>query len=140
MHASALNEPELLFAITLYGVVSLLVKLPCIWISLGEKAEKIESRISLWVVSCFLLAIFEIGLLIAVLGDPGSDAEEIFAGMIISHQLMGAIMLGVCLTLRGLGYRLARSLSRQGENGFEVRYRVIHQPSDDRDKYAASPR
>ena len=113
IHASALNEPEPLIAISIYGIVSLLVKLPCIWISLGEKAEKIRSRIGLWVLYCFALAIVEIGLLIAVLGNPGSDSAELFAGMIISHQIMGAIMLGVCLALRGLGYQLERSMSRQ---------------------------
>lgn len=116
LHASNLNDPELLIAITIYGIVSLLVKLPCIWISLGEKAEKIKSRIGLWVVYCLVLAIVEIGLLIAVLGNPGGQSEELFAGMIISHQIMGAIMLGVCLALRGLGYQLERSLSRQAED------------------------
>lgn len=117
--ASALNHPEPLLAITIYGVVSLLVKLPCIWIALGEKAEKIQSRIGLWVVYCFVLAIAEIGLLIALLGSPGGQAGELFGGMIISHQIMGAIMLGVCLALRGLGYRLERSLSSQAEHKVE---------------------
>ena len=113
LHASSLHRPEPLIAISIYGVVSLLVKLPCIWISLGEKAERIQSRIGAWVVYCFVLAIVEMGLLIAILGDPGSESVELFTGMIISHQLMGAIMLVVCLALRGLGYRLERSLSKQ---------------------------
>jgi hypothetical protein len=111
--ASGLNEPQLLIAITIFGIISLLVKLPCIWISLGEKAEKIISRIGLWVVYCLVLAIVEIGLLIAVFGKPGADAGELFAGMIVSHQVMGAITLGVCLALRGLGYQLKRSLRKQ---------------------------
>lgn len=115
LHASGLDSPEPLFAITLYGMVSLLVKLPCIWIALGEKAEKIRSRIGVWVVYCFLLTLFEIGLLLSVLGDPGSESIAIFGGMILSHQLMGAIMLAVCCTLRGLGYRLERSRSPQAE-------------------------
>ena len=117
LDASALNEPEPFLAITIYGIVSLFVKLPCIWISLGEKAEKIKSRIGVWVIYCFGLAIVEIGLLIAILGDPGGDSEELFAGIVISHQVMGAIMLGVCLALRGLGYRLERSLCREAEDG-----------------------
>ncbi|QEG41812.1 hypothetical protein [Roseimaritima ulvae] len=112
---SGLSEPTPLFAITLYGVISLLVKLPCIWISLGVKAEKIASRVGLWFVYCLLLAVAEIVLLIAVLGNPGSDAFELFAGIILSHQVMGAIMLGVCFTLRGLGYRLERSVNRLAE-------------------------
>ncbi|MEM9588638.1 MAG: hypothetical protein AAGA03_15255, partial [Planctomycetota bacterium] len=110
LQASSLDEAEPLFAVTLFGVVSLLVKLPCIWISLGERSEKIMSRIGIWIPYCFALTVFEIGLLVAVLGDPGDESVEVFSGMIISHQLMGAIMLGVCLTLRGLGYRLERSM------------------------------
>ncbi|WP_345681795.1 hypothetical protein [Novipirellula caenicola] len=121
LYASGLHEPELLFVISLYGVVSLLVKLPCIWISLGEKAEKIPSRIVVWVVYCFLLTIFEIGMLVTVLGNPGSDSGVIFTGMILSHQLMGAIMLAVCCTLRGLGYRLERSRSPQTDLQTELR-------------------
>ncbi len=117
LEASSLNRPEPFLAITIYGIVSLLVKLPCIWISLGEKAEKIKSRIGVWSIYCFLLAIVEICLLIAILGDPGGESGELFAGIIISHQLMGAIMLGVCLALRGLGYRLERSLSREAGDG-----------------------
>ncbi len=119
LHASGLDNAEPLIAITIYGIVSLLVKLPCIWISLGEKAEKIKSKIGLWVVYCLVLAIFEIGLLTALLGSPGSQSQELFAGMIISHQIMGAIMLGVCLALRGLGYQLERSLSRKAEHKSE---------------------
>lgn len=110
LQASALSQPEPLIAISIYGIVSLAVKLPCIWIALGEEAENIPSRVVVWVLYCFALAIIEIILLIAFLGNPGSDSEELFAGMIISHQLMGAIMLGVCLALRGLGYRLERSV------------------------------
>lgn len=113
VHASGLDEPEPLFVITVYGVISLLVKLPCIWIALGEKAEKIQSRIAPWIGYCFALAILEILLLTAVLGNPGNETAEVFGGLIISHQLMGAIMLGVCLTLRGLGYRLERSLATE---------------------------
>lgn len=109
VRASVLGELEGLIAITIYGIASLLVKLPCIWIALGEKTERIKSRIGVWVVYCFLLAIGEFGLLIGVLGDPGSEAVEIFAGIVLSHQLMGAIMLAVCLSLRGLGYRLERA-------------------------------
>ncbi len=110
LRSSGLTEAEPLFALSVYGVVSLLVKLPCIWISLGEKAEKIQGRIVAWVVYCFVLAIVEFGVLTVVLGDPGPEGLEILAGMILSHQLMGAIMLGVCLGLRALGYRLERSL------------------------------
>ena len=51
----------------------------------------------------------------ALLGSPGPDSIEFFTGVILSHQLMGAIMLGVCLMLRGLGYRLKRSVLDSGD-------------------------
>ena len=115
IHASGLDDGEPLFAITLYGVISLLVKLPCIWIALGEESGKIGGRVAQWVGYCFALSVFEVFVLIAVLGSPGNDMMELWAGMILSHQLMGGIMLGVCLALRGLGYRLQRSLSNESD-------------------------
>ncbi|TWT94563.1 hypothetical protein Pla52n_53840 [Stieleria varia] len=106
---SLFSHPEPLIAITIFGIVSLLVKLPCIWISLGEKTERIKSRIGLWFVYCLLLAVGEFILLCAVLGNPGDDSGEVFFGIVLSHQLMGMIMLAVCLALRGLGYRMERA-------------------------------
>ena len=113
MRAANLNQAEPFIALTIFGIVSLLVKLPCIWISLGEKTENIKSRICGWAAYCFALAIAEIIALTVFLGPAGPEAAELFAGIILSHQLMGAIMLGVCLTLRGLGYRLERSVSSE---------------------------
>ncbi len=55
LDASFLNTPEQLIGITIFGIVSLLVEVPWIWISRGEKAEKIKSRIGLWVVYCPML-------------------------------------------------------------------------------------
>ncbi|WP_153556613.1 hypothetical protein [Roseimaritima sediminicola] len=108
--ASGLAEPQLLILISIYGVVSLLVKLPCIWISLGAKPQRILRLIGVWVVYCFLLAAAEMAALIGLLGTPGGGSE-VFTGIVISHQSMGAVMLSVCLALRGLGYRLERSVS-----------------------------
>ena len=115
IHASGLDSAEPLIATVVYGIVSLLVKLPCIWISLGEKAEKIPLRILVWAVYCFALAILEIGLLIVLLGSPGNRSDGLYTGIIISHQIMGAIMLGVCLALRGLGYKLEGAAIGQAE-------------------------
>lgn len=108
-HASSLDRAELFFAVMIYGIVSLLVKLPCIWISLAGTVERIKAKIGVWIAYCFVLAIIEYLLLISVLGSPGRDWIEVFAGVIVGHQVMGAIMLGICLSLRGLGYRLERT-------------------------------
>ncbi len=110
MRSSLFNQAEGLTVITIFSVVSLLVKLPCIWISLGEQRSKVLSRIGIWIVYCLGLAIAEIVLLNLLLGAPGGDVSELYAGIILSHQLMGAVMLLVCLALRGLGYRIERSL------------------------------
>ncbi|MDE0938239.1 MAG: hypothetical protein OSA89_20215 [Mariniblastus sp.] len=40
-------NPELLIIVTIYGFVRLLVMLPCIWISLGKKSDKIISRMGI---------------------------------------------------------------------------------------------
>lgn len=109
LQSYALNDSTLLFAMTIFGIISLLVKLPCIWISLGEEPEQIKPRIVVWVVYCFLLGLLEIAILAVSLGNPGRKAPELFGGIILSHQVMGAIMLVVGLSLRGLGYRLERS-------------------------------
>lgn len=98
--------------IAFYGVISLLVKLPCIWISLAQKNGKILSWIFLWVIYCLLLATTEIVVFTVAFGAPPSDSKKEYAAIIIGHQIMGAVILTVCLALRGLGYRLERSLRR----------------------------
>ncbi len=110
LSASELDDPELLVVITIYGIVSLLVKLPCIWIALGEPAKRIKLGIGIWFAYCVILATLEFALLNAIVGGVGSEFGELLIGMLVSHQIMGAIMLAVCLSLRGMGYRLERSL------------------------------
>lgn len=116
--ASGLNNVVPFMVIMIFGIVSLLVKLPCIWIALGEKVEKIKLRIGLWVVYCLVLTMGEFGLLLLVFGNaPGNKVGELIAGLILSHQLMGAIILAVCFALRGLGYQLERTV---GKNSVDV--------------------
>jgi hypothetical protein len=114
--ASGLDNAEPLLAVSIYSIVSLLVKLPCIWIALDKHTEKMRARIGCWGAYCFLLAIIEISLLIAFLGSPGTKSGQLFSGMVVSHQVMGAIILSVCYTLRGLGYQLERAPARR-DNG-----------------------
>jgi hypothetical protein len=113
IQASFFLDRDAVLVLSIFGVISLLVKLPCIWISLAEKREKIPFKIGIWVFYCFALAILEIVIFNALFGAPGSDVAELYAGIILGHQVMGAIMLFVCLALRGLGYRMERSFRRQ---------------------------
>ena len=112
IEASDLDRPDIWIPIMVFGVVSLLVKLPCIWIALGARREEIIVRVFLWAVYCLVLAIGECVLLDMILSRSGAVQGEVIAGMIISHQLMGATILGVCLSLRGLGYQLQRTRGR----------------------------
>lgn len=112
--ANSLENAGLWVVLVIFGVISMLVKVPCIWISLGVNAEKVISRIGLWVVYCFLLSLLEIMLLLFFLPGVGSGGTaEVFLGMIISNQIMGGSILSVGLLLRGAGYRLTRPRNRQ---------------------------
>jgi hypothetical protein len=119
MQKSIFNQRYGLFLLSIYGVISLLVKLPCIWISLGEKHENVGSMIGKWIFYCSLLVIFETCFFMVLLGPPPVDIlGEMFVGLLISHQVMGASVLIVCLTLRGLGYRMERSFRRRSTEKF----------------------
>lgn len=107
---TVLIQIELLIAITIFGAISLLVQLPCIWISLGVKPESLKLWIVAWVVYCFVFALVEIIVFISVFGSPQPGSESVFIGVIVGHQLGGAVMFSVFLALRRLGYRLERFL------------------------------
>ncbi|MEO1527178.1 MAG: hypothetical protein AAFX06_17195 [Planctomycetota bacterium] len=104
---SGLNQPEMLIVISVFGVVSLLVKLPCIWIALAQDRKLMAASIASWSFYCVLLAVIEIATLSAVLG-PLTEGEVVL-GLIVGHQIMGALVLAVCLALRGMGYHLQRA-------------------------------
>ncbi|MEM6692531.1 MAG: hypothetical protein AAF664_24085 [Planctomycetota bacterium] len=96
-------------ALLIFGVVSLIVKLPCIWIGLGVSRSQILRMTLVWVFLCFLLSVLEVVVFVSAFGAPGTDELEAYTAIILSHQIMGGIVLGICLALRGLGYRLERS-------------------------------
>lgn len=108
--ATILDDPQGPLFLLIYGVVSLLIKLPCIWIGLGTKPERIVSRSLLMALCCFGLVAIEFALFCLVAGPPGNQVTEMFLAMLLGHEVMGAIVLVVCLALRGLGYRLQRSI------------------------------
>ena len=104
--AAQLDQAEPVIAISIFGVVSLLVKLPCIWIALAAPKDSIKGYVLFWAGYCFALTLIEVTVLGAIIG--GID-EDLVMGMIVGHQLMGGIMFAVCLPLRGLGYRLEQT-------------------------------
>lgn len=100
------NDPEVLVYISVYGLVSLLGTIPCIWISLKVAMDKVIRWICIWIIYCLLLSVIEIGV-VGLIAPFGNDRPFVL-GLILGNQLMGAIILGICFALRGLGYKLSR--------------------------------
>ena len=105
LERSIFGNAEMLLTTTVFGVVSLIVKLPCIWIGLGEKQENILRSTILWVFLCILLTLLEIVILFVLLGAPPAP-DEVIGGLVMCHLIMGGVILGLCLALRSMGYRL----------------------------------
>ena len=116
--SSLQNDPEFLVIISIYGLVSSLVTIPCIWISLKVDMDKVIRWICIWIIYCLLLSVIEIGVVGLI--APLFIIRPAVLGLILGNQLMGAIILGICFALRGLGYKLRRPqrksvLPRSGE-------------------------
>ena len=91
------------------SLASLVVKLPCIWIALAAPRDRILAMIAGWNIYAVLVTALEFGILMSVLGGPGSELGEIFAAVLLGHEVMGLVVTVVLLALRGLGYRLLRT-------------------------------
>ena len=91
-----------------FGVVSLILKMPCIWIALAMRSDKIVRYSLIWAAYCAAVCVVEITSLCVMLGPPGEGAVIIFIDLLVGHLLMGITVLGVLLILRKLGYRLSR--------------------------------
>ena len=99
-------DPEFWVIIWIYGLVSSLVTIPCIWISLKVDMDKVIRWICLWIIYCLLLSVIEIGVVGLI--APLFIIRPAVLGLILGNQLMGAIILGICFALRGLGYKISR--------------------------------
>ena len=94
--------------------MSLLVKLPCVWIALATPATKFKISAAWWIVLSGVLGGVEMSLLCLVLGPPGnSEFYEILLGLVVGHMAMAVIMLGVLYGLRQFGYSMSRSRKLQ---------------------------
>jgi hypothetical protein len=105
--ASGLDNPEILLAFFIFSLVSLAVKLPCIWIALAADKNKILFWGFVWVGCSGLLGLFEMGLLLIFVGDPGDNVEFLIS-LILGHASMAATMIMVLFGLRCFGYRMSR--------------------------------
>ena len=113
LNASGLNEAQPVVALFVFSMISLLVKLPCIWIALATPISSFFVRASWWIFLSGVLAGIEMLLLCAVLGSPGSEGAEILAGLVFGHMAMATTMLGVLRVLRQFGYSMSRRRKSQ---------------------------
>lgn len=108
LNESGLGTLETQFVLLLFSIVSLIVKLPCIWIALASHRSKVFSQSLIWIFWSGVLGLMEMLLLIVILGSPGSEVGELFASLILGHAAMAAIMIIILLGLRCFGYRMRR--------------------------------
>ena len=95
-------------ALWAFCVVSLLINIPCIWISLAQQRRYMWLSLTGWVVYCLFMTALELVCLAWIAsGLPGWRGSDV-AWLFISHQLMGGLILVCCLVLRGMGYTLQR--------------------------------
>jgi len=108
---SGLDQPQLVIVLSVFSVVSLIVKLPCIWIALATPSEKLLSRSMVWIFLSGVLGLLEYLIFCSVLGSPGGEWLEVVFGLVIGHMAMAVLMLAVLWVLRWFGY----SISRKGK-------------------------
>ena len=84
--------------------LSLIVKLPCIWIALATPRVRFLRTAIGWVVVSGLLGLLEFGLISSVLGPPGREAIKVCFALVVGHMAMAAVMIGVLFFLRFFGY------------------------------------
>ena len=107
---SGLDRPDTLIAFLIFSVVSLVVKLPCIWVALATDKSKVQGHSIIWVFCAGMLGLVEVGLLVVILGDPGPFVFEITASLVFGHAAMAITMLAVLFGLRCFGYQLSRDV------------------------------
>ena len=105
---TGLNNYQLLTALFIFSVVSLIVKLPCIWIALAVPVSRIMRYSIGWICIASVLGLLEMGLLTIFLGPPGHEAVEFLIGLTLGHAVMAGLMIGVLYLLRIFGYRISR--------------------------------
>ena len=106
--ASALDSAQDAAALLIFSLVSLVVKLPCIWIALATPESKFKTHAAAWIFVSGVLGAFELILLTAVVGPTGPQTVGIFTGLVFGHVAMATTMIGVLYVLRQFGYSMTR--------------------------------
>ena len=108
LRASGLDKSDMLIAFLLFSIISLFVKLPCIWIALASLNSKVLLRSLIWIVCSAALGLLEMGLLMVIVGGTGPDTGEVLISLTLGHSAMAAMMIAVLYVLRCFGYRMTR--------------------------------
>ena len=104
-----MDNLELVIALSIFSFVSLVVKLPCIWISLASTSKRLIPQSISWILLSGLLGFLEFMAFCAVLGPPGTDWFEPASSMVVGHMVMAILMISVLCVLRWYGYRISRT-------------------------------
>lgn len=111
LRQSLLYQPEFVIAFSIFSFLSLVVKLPCIWIALATGREKLIGRSISWILISGVIGVVEFFLFCAVLGPPGTNWLKPALAIAVGHMLMAVLMIGVLCVLRSFGYRIRRKRS-----------------------------
>ena len=111
LSASHLDEPMSLLIFLVFSIISLIVKLPCIWIALAATKSQVLTLSMIWVFSAGLLGFVEVGILIVLFGAPSAEWTKLTLNLVLGHAVMAATMIGVLYCLRCFGYRMIRKRS-----------------------------
>lgn len=106
---SGLNNPSMLTAFLIFSIVSLVVKLPCIWIALASDKSKILQQSIFWVICSGFLGLVELGILAAFIGNLGPMVGETLLALVAGHSAMAVTMIAVLFGLRCFGYHMTRT-------------------------------
>ena len=100
-----------MIALGIFSVVSLVVKLPCIWIALAMAKEEVISWGFTWTMLSGVIGLGE-GALLQVLFGPGPNWWETTTAMCLGHTAMAVTMICVLYVLRSFGYSMSRVRKR----------------------------
>lgn len=103
---SGFHQPEMFLVMGIFSVVSLAVKLPCIWIALAMERDFFRFS-TYWVIASGGLGLVEYFMFCVVVGTSGSPWEFVFY-LVMGHMCMAIVMLVVLRILRNYGYSMSR--------------------------------
>jgi len=110
LQGSNLDQPDMFFILAVFGVFSLIVKLPCIWIALATQKERMVRHAVVWMVISGAMGFLELFTLSEVIGPPSPrEYLEVMLYLVLSHMAMAGVIMGVLFLLRYFGYRLERT-------------------------------